>query len=83
MSVLIGMKEICQYRRRSESTILNWIRQRGFPAKQDKKNATWESHTELIDKWDFDRFEKEKPESKEVTRPDIKKTVRRGKRNKK
>lgn len=29
---LQGMKEICTYVRRSEATVLDWIRTRGFPA---------------------------------------------------
>ena len=49
MSGLQGMKEICDYAKRSESTILIWIRTLGFPA--TKITGSWESDTDLVDKW--------------------------------
>jgi hypothetical protein len=49
MPVLSGMKNICQYCCRSESTILIWIRALGFPAA--KFSGSWESDSEMIDDW--------------------------------
>lgn len=49
MTALSGMKEICQYFRRSEATILALHREMGFPIK--KMGGIWESDTELIDAW--------------------------------
>lgn len=49
MSGLSGMKSICKYCNRSESTIMQWIRLQGFPA--TKITGSWESDTDLIDKW--------------------------------
>jgi len=49
MSKLSGMKEICRYCNRSESTILIWIRDYDFPAA--KLPGSYESDTELIDEW--------------------------------
>lgn len=46
---LSGMKEICAYARRSESTVLDWIRNLDFPAK--KLGGQWESNAALIDAW--------------------------------
>lgn len=46
---LVGMKDICQYTCRSESTVLAWIRDMDFPAK--KVGGIWESNTKMIDVW--------------------------------
>jgi len=49
MAGLSGMKSICDYCSRSESTIIKWIQQAGFPA--TKVTGSWESDTDLIDSW--------------------------------
>lgn len=49
MSALSGMKAICGYMNRSESTVLILIRDCDFPAR--KILGSWESDTELVDKW--------------------------------
>ena len=49
MAGLHGMKEICGYSNRSEPTILEWIKTKGFPAV--KVRGCWESDTDLIDGW--------------------------------
>lgn len=49
MTALSGMKEIADYMRRSESTVLALIRDFDFPAK--KIGGVWESDTELADAW--------------------------------
>lgn len=49
MATLSGMKEICNYVRRSEATVLDWIKNMDFPAK--KLSGIWESDRELIDDW--------------------------------
>ena len=49
MAALSGMKNICSYMGRSESTMLAIIRDLDFPAK--KILGVWESDTELVDKW--------------------------------
>lgn len=49
MSALVGMKAICAYMARSETTMLGIIRDLDFPAK--KIYGIWESDTELVDKW--------------------------------
>ena len=49
MTALIGMKEICQYMRRSEASVLMLIRTEEFPA--IKVGGIWESDTEEIDLW--------------------------------
>jgi predicted DNA-binding transcriptional regulator AlpA len=47
---LSGMKEISSYVKRSEATVLRWIREEGFPA--DKLGGLcWESDTIAIDDW--------------------------------
>lgn len=46
---LRGMKEITDYVKYSESTVLAWIRASKFPAK--KVTGEWISDTELIDEW--------------------------------
>ncbi len=47
---LDGMKEICGYVRRTESTVLKWVRELGFPAKK-VGGGIWQSETALIDEW--------------------------------
>lgn len=49
MTALSGMKEICGYFKRSESTILQLIRDCRFPA--IKLGGIWESDTEEVDRW--------------------------------
>jgi hypothetical protein len=49
MTTLSGMKEICDYYKRSEPTILKLIRDEGFPA--IKIAGAWESDTDFIDRW--------------------------------
>lgn len=49
MPGLQGMKAICDYTNRSESTILIWIRTLAFPA--IKITGSWESDSDLIDEW--------------------------------
>jgi len=49
MTALSGMKDICKYMNRSESTILILIRDREFPAR--KILGCWESDSELVDAW--------------------------------
>ena len=51
---LSGMDEIATYARRSKATILDWIRNEGFPAA--KLGAVWESSKELIDDWKTKRI---------------------------
>jgi hypothetical protein len=46
---LDGMKEIADYMRRSESTILKMIRELSFPAV--KAGGIWVSHTAKIEAW--------------------------------
>ena len=50
MAQLSGMKEICAYVRRSEATVLDWIRQLDFPAKKIN-GGIWESDTKLVNRW--------------------------------
>ncbi len=51
---LAGMKSICAYFDRSESTVLMLIRTEGFPAR--KIGGIWESDTIEIDKWRLNRI---------------------------
>jgi hypothetical protein len=44
------MKEICAYVRRSEATVLEWIRQLDFPATKIN-GGNWESDTKLVNRW--------------------------------
>lgn len=48
-TALVGMKEICQFVRRSEPTVIVWIRDMDFPAK--KIGGIWESDKVLVQKW--------------------------------
>lgn len=50
------MDEIGDYVRRSSVTILDWIRNMGFPA--TKIGGIWESDTALIDEWRRDQIQK-------------------------
>lgn len=52
---LTGMKDICRYVSRSESTVIGWIRDEDFPAK--KIDGVWEAHTGKIDAWRMKRWE--------------------------
>lgn len=49
MQELEGMKAICNHVKRSESTVLDWIRFMGFPAK--KLGGIWVSEAGLISDW--------------------------------
>lgn len=49
MANLMGMAEICAKVNRSESTVLNWIRDMDFPAK--KVGGIWEATEADITKW--------------------------------
>ena len=69
---LEGMKAICNYVKRSEATVLDWIRFMAFPAK--KLGGIWVSDTELISDWKkkiitSDEAETEQNKS-ETKRPD-------------
>ena len=46
---LKGMKEICAFTRRSESSVMQLINSAGFPA--HKSLGIWESSRESIRKW--------------------------------
>jgi predicted DNA-binding transcriptional regulator AlpA len=46
---LLGMKEICIYLGRSESTVLKLIREEDFPAK--KVDEEWVAHSDAIEAW--------------------------------
>lgn len=52
---LSGLEEIAQYARRSKATVLDWIRNKDFPAA--KLGHVWESDKGLIDQWKRDRIE--------------------------
>lgn len=45
-----GMKDICRICKRSESTILNWIKTRDFPAKK-MDGGIWYSGKKAITRW--------------------------------
>jgi hypothetical protein len=49
MARLEGMTQICDYVKRSDATVLSYIRQRGFPAA--KLGSIWLSDTQKIDAW--------------------------------
>ncbi len=55
MPGLSGMKDICRYTNRSESTVLDWIRHCEFPASRIN-GGMWESSTGLIDLWRDDQI---------------------------
>jgi hypothetical protein len=57
MGHLIGMKALCDKVNRSESTVLSWIRELGFPAK--KVGGIWESTDSRVDKWKKEQLEDE------------------------
>lgn len=50
MARLTGMKEICNYEGKSEATMLDLIRNYGYPAKKIKGHI-WESETSLAEDW--------------------------------
>ena len=50
MGILVGMKEICGYVKKSEATVLDMIRAQGMPARKIS-GWVWESDTDLIDQW--------------------------------
>lgn len=62
---LIGLKEICKYARRSESTLLRMIREEGFPAR--KIGGNWQSTTNLIDEWQRDAIRAKMPDQQPAT----------------
>jgi len=76
MTVLKGMLQIKNYAQRSESTILTWVKNYGFPATKLPESSIWESDTDLVDEWRKNQINGSKDE---VKRPDIKKAVKRGK----
>lgn len=49
-TILQGMKEICAYVNRSESTVINWILNQEFPASK-LGGLIWESDKVSIDEW--------------------------------
>lgn len=49
MARIVGMKDLCKYERRSETTVLDLIRNAGYPAA--KIRGVWEANTERIEKW--------------------------------
>ena len=55
-TALSGMKEITSYVGRSESTVLEWVRKLGFPAK--KIGGQWESDRNLIEEWRLNQIKK-------------------------
>jgi hypothetical protein len=63
MAALVGMKAICNYMARSESTMLTIIRDLDFPAK--KLCGIWESDTELANQWRVSQINGKKPEQVE------------------
>lgn len=72
MSHLKGMKEICKYTGRSESTIIKLAREAGFPAAKIHTLCIWESTTELIDEWNQKIIQQSiRAEVKEVSRPAV------------
>ena len=77
MSVLKGMLQIKNYAQRSESTIITWILNYGFPAVKMPESSIWESDTDLIDEWRKGQINGNK---EEVKRPAIGRVVKRGKR---
>ncbi len=56
-TALTGMREISSYVWRSGTTVLDWIRTKGFPAK--KENSIWMSDRILVDQWRRERILKE------------------------
>jgi hypothetical protein len=72
-TALSGMKEICYYVRRSESTVLQWIRELDFPAK--KIGGVWESDRTLVDQW-----RKEQINGRQIQEAPAKKTAKRSSR---
>ena len=58
---LQGMGEICAYVFRSESTIIDWIKKRGFPASKIG-GGIWESSRTEIDKWKKTQVANDDPE---------------------
>lgn len=60
-SALTGMKEITSFVGRSESTVLDWVRKYGFPAK--KIGGQWESDCSLIEKWRLRQIETQSNEA--------------------
>jgi predicted DNA-binding transcriptional regulator AlpA len=50
MAKLEGMKAICRFTGRSESTIMSMIQTMDFPATRGNGNV-WESTTEAVEKW--------------------------------
>ncbi len=55
-SNLSGLEEIAQYTRRSKATVLDWIRNEGFPAA--KLGHVWESDKDMVDAWKREKIEK-------------------------
>ena len=64
---LSGLEEIAQYTRRSKATVLDWIKNAGFPAA--KLGHVWESDTAMIDQWKRDRIEMSRRAAQTATAP--------------
>ena len=82
MSGLAGMKEICRYMSRSESTVLGLIRDCDFPAFKIN-GGTWESDTDLIETWRKEQIIegiKQKMKSEPVKKKPVKKNTKKGSR---
>jgi hypothetical protein len=56
--ILSGMKEISKYLKRSEVTVLQWIRIYKLPANKFG-GGVWESDSDLIDEWRRDTIKRE------------------------
>lgn len=67
MARLTGMKEICDYERKSDATVLMMIREKGYPAKKITGHI-WESDTDLIDAW-WKRVLSEDQQESEISVP--------------
>lgn len=55
MARLEGMNQICDYAKRSDATVLAYIRQMDFPAA--KLGSIWISDTDKIDDWFLDQID--------------------------
>lgn len=64
---LSGLEEISQYARRSKATVLDWIKNEGFPAA--KLGHVWESDKEMIDQWKRDRIDMSRRAAQAATAP--------------
>lgn len=91
-SMLKGMEEIRAYVSRTESTVIDWILKRGFPASK-MGGGIWESDKKSIDEWRRKQLELEgdgvalpdakKSQETPLSKPVVKKKKRVVKRKKK